>query len=126
MKKIIFRILTVTMLAAMLLTVIVACDKDDKKAENITLSGTYSNLDSGTGVTFEFTADMTVKTTRMSTYRTDLVAVGTYAIADGKITITYTEREVGTEDIAAKYSGELAFETGDGLIKIGGTEYKKI
>lgn len=123
MKKIIFRILTAVMLTAMLLTVIVACDKDNDKAG--TLSGTYSNLDSGTGVTFEFGTDMTVKATRMSTYRTDFVASGTYSIADGKITITYTERQTGTEDIAAKYSGELAFETGDGFVKIGGTEYKK-
>lgn len=124
MKRIIIKVLTVLTLSVTVLALLAACTSDKK--DGTVLSGKYSNLDSGTGVTFEFSDDMTVKVSRQSTYRSDLEAKGTYSISDGKITITFTERTVGSSETAEKYSGELSFESGDVYIRIGGTEYKKI
>ncbi len=125
MKKIISSALALLLLAVLAMTAMVSCTDDDSKTNGTAISGTYSNLDSGTGVTFEFSSDMNVKITRQSTYRTDLEASGTYSIADGKITITYNERTTGSSETAEKYSGELTYESGDGFIKINGVEYKK-
>lgn len=124
MKRISIKIIAVLVLSVMAMALLASCGSDKKNGT--VLSGKYSNLESGTGVTFEFSDDMTVKVSRQSTYRNDLEATGTYAIADGKITITLTNRTVGSLETAEKYSGELSFESGDGYIRIGGTEYKKI
>ncbi len=120
MKKTALKIAALALLATLVLGVFVACGDTKNNIE-----GTYSNVEDFTGVTFEFKNDGTVNAKRLSTGREDFAASGTYTIADGKITITYTSRENGTSEIAAKYSGEMTFESGDGFVKINGVEYKK-
>lgn len=87
------------------------------------LSGTYSNVDIGTGGTLVFDGNE-VTATYSAAGEIIYTVKGTYKIDEKneRITITLTPEDAEKANV---FAGEQTFERGDDYIRIGGIPYKK-
>lgn len=112
MKKTIVKILALTLVAVMLVTVFAACGKK--------LSGTYEASLIGTGTCLEFKGSKVTAQFKILGAYGDPIE-GKYEINDTKITITF-----GSDNEDAKaLEGTFDFEEGEDYIKIAGIKYDK-
>jgi hypothetical protein len=108
-------------IAAALLAVLILCAVLAGCGGKGKLKGTYRAEAFGTGAAFTFSGDkVTVDVLVLGTVVDTLK--GTYAIEDGKITLTF---DSGEEEDIAEYGGTFDFEQSENAIKIGLIEYKK-
>ena len=124
MKKTLVRVLTLTLVAVMLVTMLASCGKK--------LSGSYEAefdiLVAKYTATYTFSGskvDITKKTTTLLGTSNTVELTGEYEITetdDGKMEITIT---LESEDDDIK-SGTFAFEEGEDYIKIGIVQYNKV
>ena len=117
MKKSI-KIVALVMVALMICMSFVACGKR--------LSGKYSADFLGTGTTLTFDGkDVTLALTLAGK---ELASIdGTYEIKDDKITFDFVDEDKAEDEdfkeILSEWKEAVAFEEGDGYIKIGGVKY---
>lgn len=124
MKKAL-RIIALSLVLVIAMGVFASCGK--------TLSGKYEATFLGTGTVLEFDGNK-VKASFVINALVTTIDVGpvegTYTIKDDKITFDFVD-ESGVKDETAKKAleglkGELAFEEGDGYIKIGDTKFTAV
>ena len=123
MKKTLVRVLTLTLVAVMLVTMLASCGKK--------LSGSYESevsiLGQSYNITYTFSGskvDVVSKLTLLGKVTTTEYA-GEYEIAekdDGTMEITFTFEQ---DDDTVK-SGTYVFEEGETFIKIGAVQYNKV
>lgn len=112
MKKIISTMLVCVLLLGCVFT-LASCSR---------LSGTYSNVEDGTGTTYEFDGDQLVMKTYLLGVKTAEVE-GTYEIKDDEIIITW--ETVGGKEVEARFEFERGFDDGKAYIEINDDKYIK-
>ena len=115
MKKIISLALVCVLLVGAALA-LAACGK--------TLSGKYSYEFLGVeAMSLDFSGN---KVSLVIASQEEQAIEGTYEISENDKGKTVISFDFGEEDAADDFNGELAFEEGDGFIKIAGVKYEKV
>ena len=116
MKKL-TKVLALAVVVAMACLVLASCG----------LSGKYEATAWGTGTELEFKGSKVYMTFKFAGLSSDPVE-GTYQISGDKISFDFTSDDYSDKvnDMLKNFNGELAFEKGDGFVKIGGTKYNAV